>query len=110
MTSQMQSESTSASLAIEGEMSIYRAAELKPLLLEALVKTTSLELDLSGVTELDTAGLQVLMLTKQTALSQGRELRLVGHSPAVIEIFEMLDLASYFGDALVIAPRAQSRA
>jgi anti-sigma B factor antagonist len=70
--------------------------------LEALRKTRVLEIELSGVTELDTAGLQVLMLAKQTAAATQRELRLVQHSPAVVEIIEMLDLVAFFGDAVLI--------
>ena len=89
-------------IAIEGEMTIYRAADLKVTVLEALRKTKVLEIDLSGITELDTAGLQVLMLAKQTAGADKRELRLLQHSPAVMEIFEMLDLVAFFGDAVLI--------
>ena len=89
-------------IAIDGEMTIYRAADLKASVLEALRKTQVLEIDLSGITELDTAGLQVLMLAKQTANADRRELRLLQHSPAVVEIFEMLDLGAFFGDALLI--------
>lgn len=89
-------------IAIEGELTIYRAADLKVELLEALRKTRVLEVDLSGVIELDTAGLQVLMLAKQTAAADQRTLRLVRHSPAVMEIFEMLDLVAFFGDAVLI--------
>jgi anti-anti-sigma factor len=96
------SNASPARLAIEGEMTIYRAADLKLLLLETLRKHQVLEVDLSGITELDTAGLQVLMLAKQTALADKRELRLLQHSPAVVEIFEMLDLGAFFGDALLI--------
>lgn len=89
-------------IAIEGEMTIYRAADLKAEVLEALRKTPVLEIDLSGVTELDTAGLQVLMLAKQTAAADQRELRLLRHSPAVMEILEMLDLVAFFGDAVLV--------
>jgi anti-anti-sigma factor len=89
-------------ISLDGEMTIYRAADLKVTVLEALRKTRVLELDLSGVTELDTAGLQVLMLAKQTAAAEQRELRLLQHSPAVVEIFEMLDLVAFFGDAVLI--------
>jgi anti-sigma B factor antagonist len=89
-------------IAIEGEMTIYRAADLKVELLEALRKTRVLEIDLSGIIELDTAGLQVLMLVKQAAAADQRELRLLQHSPAVMEIFEMLDLVAFFGDAVLI--------
>jgi anti-sigma B factor antagonist len=89
-------------IAIDGELTIYRAADLKVTVLEALRKTRVLEIDLSGVTELDTAGLQVLMLAKQAAAADQRELRLLQHSPAVVEIFEMLDLVAFFGDAVLI--------
>lgn len=89
-------------LALDGELTIYRAAELKPALLEALRRSSVLELDLAGVTELDTAGLQLLMLAKQTAAVERRQLRLVQHSPAVLEIFEMLDLGAFFGDAMLM--------
>jgi anti-sigma B factor antagonist len=89
-------------ISLDGEMTIYRAADLKVTILEALRKTRVLEIDLSAVTELDTAGLQVLMLAKQTAAAEQRELRLVQHSPAVVEIFEMLDLVAFFGDAVLI--------
>ena len=89
-------------ISLDGEMTIYHAADLKIRVLEALRKTRLLEIDLSGVTELDTAGLQVLMLAKQTATAEQRELRLLKHSPAVVEIFEMLDLGAFFGDAVLI--------
>jgi anti-anti-sigma factor len=89
-------------ISLDGELTIYRAADLKVTVLEALRQARVLEIDLSGVTELDTAGLQVLMLAKQTAAAEQRELRLLQHSPAVVEIFEMLDLVAFFGDAVLI--------
>jgi len=95
-----------AMLRIEGEMTIYRADELKQLLLAPLEHAAALEIDLSAVTELDTSGLQLLMLAKKTAQARQAELHLVRHSPAVLEVFELLNLAPYFGDQLVIQPRA----
>ncbi|MTV39504.1 STAS domain-containing protein [Duganella radicis] len=89
-------------ISLDGELTIYHAADLKVTVLDALRKTRVLEIDLSGVTELDTAGLQVLMLAKQSAAADRRELRLVRHSPAVVEIVEMLDLGAFFGDAVLI--------
>ena len=95
----IQSEQRKA-LRIEGEFTIFRAAELKPVLLDEPAPT---EIDLSGVTEIDTAGVQLLMLAKKEALAAQRELRLVGHSPAVLEVFELLNVAAYFSDPLVMA-------
>jgi anti-sigma B factor antagonist len=109
MASAKQPKTDSALLRITGELTIYRAAELKQVLLAELTELADpapLEVDLSGVTNIDTAGVQLLMLAKKTAQAGQRELRLVAHSPAVIEVFELLNLAAYFGDPLVIASRA----
>jgi len=89
-------------LRIEGELSIYRAAELKPVLLEAVQREPVVEVDLSQVSEFDSAGLQVLMLAKREAVAAGREFRLVRHSPPVVDALQLLDLAAHFGDPLVV--------
>lgn len=88
----------------EGEWTIYRAHELKAEWQAALAAAgPTLELDLSGVTELDTAGVQVLMQAKRDAQARACQLRLSRHSAAVLEVFELLNLAPYFGDPLVMA-------
>lgn len=86
-------------LGLDGELTIYRAAELKAQLLEALEGAGALEVDLSGVTEIDSAGVQLLLLARRHAQSLGRELTLRAPSAAVLEVFELLDLAAYFGVA-----------
>lgn len=93
---------STACLPIEGEMTIYRAAELKQTLLNALNGATSLEVDLHGVTEIDSAGIQLLMLAKATGQANACEVKLTNHSPAVLEVFELLDLAAHFGDPLLM--------
>lgn len=89
-------------LRIEGELTIVRAAELKALLLADPIPHT---IDLSGVTECDSAGLQLLMAAKQAALNEGRPLHLLAHSTAVLEVFELLNMAGYFNDPLVMEAR-----
>jgi anti-sigma B factor antagonist len=79
-------------LRLEGEMTIYRAAELKRALVEAVERPGALKLDLSGVTELDTAGLQLLLLAGRTAAASSKRIRLAAHSPAVAEVFGLLRL------------------
>ncbi len=95
---------TTNMLAIDGELTIYRAAELCANLKAAMGEGGDLELDLAAVTEIDCAGIQLLMAAKKTAQAAGGELHLVGHSPAVLEVFEILDLASHFGDPVVMPP------
>ena len=95
-------------LQFEGELSIYRADELRRALIEPLQKDMRLVVNLAGVSELDTCGLQLLMLAKRTAAKVGGELQLVAHSPAVLEVFELLNVAAFFGDHLVIPTSAAS--
>lgn len=90
-------------LRIDGEFSIYRAAELKPVLLQAIESSPVLDVDLSGVAEFDTAGVQLLLLAKRVAAERGHELRLVRHSAVVVDVLQLLDLAAHFGDPLVVA-------
>jgi len=92
------------------ELTIYHAAQLKEELLAPLAQAQAIELDLSQVAEIDSAGLQLLVLLKREAAAAGKRLSLVGHSPAVLNVFDLYNLAGFFGDPLVIAsaPAAQS--
>jgi anti-sigma B factor antagonist len=89
-------------VAISGAMTIYAAAAAKDTLLDALNGAGELEVDLSGVTEMDTAGVQLLALLKREAASSGKRVALCGHSPAVLEVLDCYRLAAYFGDAVAI--------
>ena len=109
----MSAAAASTLLALDGELSIYRAAELRETLLQALAGLSTgalLELNLAGVSELDSAGVQLLMAAKKSAHATRHALHLVGHSPAVIEVFERLDLASHFGDPLLLPAASRGQA
>ncbi|MCM5679927.1 STAS domain-containing protein [Schlegelella sp. S2-27] len=88
---------STVSLSIDGEMTVQRAAELKPVLLGALADSAArIELDLSAVTELDSAGVQLLFMLKSAALGQQRNLRVCRPSPAVEQVFALLGLEGCF--------------
>lgn len=91
-----------ARLTLAGEMNIYAAAGLKSRLLAPVGDCAELEIDLSRVAEIDSAGLQLLILAKRQALAQGKTLTLSGHSKPVLELLELYNLAAYFGDPMVI--------
>jgi anti-anti-sigma factor len=101
---------TPALLSIGGEMNIYRAAELKQNLLDTLGEGVAVELDLSGVTDIDSAGLQLLMLAKNEAQARGGRMCLGARSSVVHELLELLDLGAWFGDPLVGPPRTTASA
>jgi len=92
-------------ITIKEDMTIYNAAAQKPMLLEALDDCQELDLDLSQVSEMDTAGFQVLLLAKREALKTNKIMRLTAHSKAVTELLDLYNMASYFGDPMVITAR-----
>jgi anti-sigma B factor antagonist len=89
-------------LNVSGEMTIYCAQELKAELLQAVSESRELEINLAGVSELDTAGLQLLVLAKREAAKAGKALSLAGHSQPVREVLSLYRIESYFGDPIVI--------
>lgn len=89
-------------LNLQGELTIYTAGDTKVALIEALMASDNLEVGLANVTEMDTAGLQVLILAKREAARLGKRLALSQHSPAVTELIELYNLAGWFGDPLII--------
>jgi anti-anti-sigma factor len=87
---------------ISGELTIYTAATEKQILQEALDSTEELEINLSQVSEMDSAGLQVLIVLKQEAARRRKKLHYSMHSKAVLEILEMSNMTTSFGDQIVL--------
>ncbi|MDT4332912.1 STAS domain-containing protein [Methylomonas sp. MED-D] len=90
-------------LTIDDELTIFTAAEQKRNLLNFLSTGDDLEINLSQVAEMDTAGLQLLILSKREAGLAGKQLRFVMHSKAVLDILELANLTTAFGDQVVLA-------
>ena len=57
---------------LAGSMTIGQAAELKELLVAALGAASELSLDLTGVTEIDLTGLQLLEASHRSAMNSGK--------------------------------------
>lgn len=92
--------------AVEGEMTIFRAAELKAAMLPEIARAQEIEIDLSHVTEIDSAGLQLMVAAKLEAILRGKELHFTGHSKPVMEMLDLCDLGGFFGDQIVISSHA----
>ena len=99
----MTSEETTAQdvMRVEGEMTIYRALELKEQLFPHAAVSPVAALDLSAVSEIDSAGVQLLLLAQRAARAAGHELRIVASSPAVLEVLQLMGL-----EQLCAAPEA----
>ncbi|MBK5351348.1 STAS domain-containing protein [Pseudomonas sp. TH41] len=86
-------------LSLVGELNIYSAATVRTELLQALESRQQLEVDLEGVEDFDTAGVQVLLVLKAEAARQNKPINFVRHSVAVWEVLELLNLVGDLGDS-----------
>ncbi|GAB7128122.1 hypothetical protein JCM19000A_26290 [Silvimonas sp. JCM 19000] len=91
----------SGTLHIEGEFNIYQADQLKPQLLAELSALEAITVDLAQVEEIDTAGVQLLLMLKQEAARQQKPISFVNHSKPVLEVFELCNLGGHFGDPMI---------
>ena len=89
-------------ITIGEDMTIYHAAIQKKALIDALNASARLEIDLSAVGEIDTAGFQLLVLIKREAQRLGKQAHIVAHSEAVREVLDFYNMAAAFGDPLLI--------
>lgn len=96
---------TMRKVAIEGDFTIFAAQGLKEELLAALDSAERIDVDLSRVSEIDSAGIQLMVAAKKEAAARQKPLAFTGHSPAVLEALDLCDLSSHFGDPVLI-PRA----
>ncbi len=89
-------------LSIIEDLTIYHVLDLKQRLVGVLAESADLELDLSQVGEMDTAGLQLLIFAKREAARFNKSLSIVAHSPVVQQTIDFCNLATFFGDPVVI--------
>ncbi|GLR11294.1 STAS domain-containing protein [Chitinimonas viridis] len=90
-------------LRIDGSLTIYEAGEAKRRLMDELNLAREVEVDLAGVAELDTAGIQLLLMLKREAARQEKPLFFHGHSKAVLAVVDLYNMAGVFGDPVVLA-------
>ena len=90
-----------ATLRLAGELTIYHAADLKHALLPLAAPGGDWALDLSGVTDIDSAGIQVLLAARRTLAARGAQLRLTACGAAAHAAFSLYGMADAFGAAAV---------
>lgn len=89
-----------ARMTLSGELTIYSVTQIKSALAEAMGRASEVEVDLEGVTEIDTAGLQLMLIVKR---HPGSAVRFVNHPSAVLRLVDFVNLGSSLGDPLFIA-------
>jgi anti-sigma B factor antagonist len=104
--SEQRSDSESLCAAVQGELCIFHASEIKPRLLDLIKPEASCDVDLSAVSEIDTAGVQLLLLLKREAAQADCQLNFINHSDALLEVMELFHLSRNFGDPVLLMAEA----
>lgn len=94
------------SMALQGEFTIFNAAAIREQILACMDGACELEIDLSQVIEIDSAGMQLMVSAKKEAAAQGIVLHYTGHSPAVQDLLDLCDLSAILGDPVLIHSRS----
>lgn len=86
-------------LQIAGDMTIYAAVTLKDELFTLVPDCEGdIDLDLSAVSTLDTAGVQIMLMLRRLAQSRGAAFHVRSPSAAVIEVLELCGMQKLIGD------------
>jgi anti-sigma B factor antagonist len=86
-------------LQIEGDMTIYNAAELGENMLEFIEGFKEFEVDMSTVNEIDTAGIQLLLQLKKKAQAEERTIQLLGCNEEMRDLFDLYQLQDWLAPA-----------
>lgn len=92
-----QSMPSAQTLTYSGEMTIYNAAANFQRLKAHIDQHLPVEIDCSGVTEIDSSGLQLLLYAQAEADAQGLEFKLTGISETVENVLGLLFLKRTLG-------------
>lgn len=86
-------------LTVQGELTIYQASTALEAFRSAAGSGVLKQLDLSEVSELDSAGLQLLLALKRQSTEAGSVVELVNHSPAVTAVLALTSLSNQLGES-----------
>ena len=86
-------------------MTIYEAMEVRELFISALSQEQAAEVNLSQVTEIDSSGLQLMIALKNDAKKYGKMISFTEHSREVIELLDLFNLTTFFGDPVVLSDK-----
>lgn len=84
---------------LAGELTVFSVQDIRNRLLEVLFAQDEIEVDLGAVTEIDSAGLQLMLLAKR---KPGKTVRFRHHSNEVLRLVDLANVGHLLGDPLLI--------
>ncbi|MBV8464635.1 MAG: STAS domain-containing protein [Burkholderiales bacterium] len=105
MSYSLSTDAASGVHALSGELGIYTVPDIRQQVLALFAAADNIDIDLSGVTEIDTAGLQLMLMTKR---EQGKQVRFCNHSQVVLKLIDLANLGQTLGDPVFISARSDT--
>ncbi|MES0489800.1 MAG: STAS domain-containing protein [Leptospirales bacterium] len=102
MDVQIQEKGEHSIVKLEGELTIYFASQVLDAIYDLLNKTDKIAVDLSGIIEADTSGIQALIVIKREAFRRKKTIKYVNHSEIIVRLIDLLGLVGLFGDKIKI--------
>lgn len=90
-------------LTLVGKCTVYNSNKIKDALLKIINENENTLIDLSRVSDFDTAGMQLFISAKNTAQKKKKKLKFIDHPICVIAILDLYGLTSFFGDKIVLS-------
>lgn len=91
-----------APIRITGDMTIYRAGEIKNQIVDALAREAQLEANLDEVTRIDCTGIQLLAAARAEAERQEKSFRVASVSKPVSDMVSLLNLGHLIDAPLIV--------
>jgi len=92
----IENSASSCCLKLIGEMTIYAASQVKDHLIMPINAAQEVDVDASGITDIDSAGMQLLILAKCHADQLGKPFQLSKPSRPVVEFINLFSLNEFF--------------
>jgi anti-anti-sigma regulatory factor len=93
MTYRFDQSASSGVLTFSGELTVERVGEMKTAFIQALADVDRVEIDFSGVTDIDLLCLQLLCSVHRTSLRLNKRVNFIGSRPAKFR--EMMETAGF---------------
>lgn len=85
-------------LSLTGELTIFSVLDIRQRMHDAFTQCDELTVDLGGVTDIDTAGLQLMLLAKRKS---GKAVHFTRHSDVVLRLIDLANLGQLLGAPLI---------
>lgn len=94
-----------AQIEVEGSFVVYSLGKWKELILEKVQEIEVLSADFGKVTQVDSAGVQILISTKKFFLEKNKKFIIINHSPKLLEYIDVYGLIGYFEDKISVSAK-----